>query len=368
MNRHAQAWEPRVVGGFDRLAFRQALRASGLLASLTRSELAVLWFAFDYAGTDGQVDLPRDYLAEQAGMTRKAARSACESLEAKGVLERVKSRSSRVARYALVEPAADPGVSDAVGSVSAGGLRIAQGGSTVTPRGGSGVPPEQASGGSGLPAEGVVGYPQRQEERYCMQQGRAQKLHREVSERDGRGAGLFDSGGFDAAAAAILCSAGLSKSVARGLAVRYRVTRLEARNVRANMRAARRAVGVSNPAGWVRAAVQRGEVMIEQRVQAALDARRVKLRRRRQAAERSVEASRASRAASEAAARRGAAERRLRAMGAAEREALREAVLAGVDESGGQGGLTFKPSEVLIEGWMVDELMKRESEVCDGQG
>jgi hypothetical protein len=185
---------------------------------------------------------------------------------------------------------------------------------------------------------------------------------------------LFDERGFDRAAAAILISSGLrNPKRAAALVAQHKVTRLEARNIRANLRAARRAkVSVRNAAGWVVSMVQAGEVTLDQRVLDEVEGRRMQRRRRLQAAERAVEARAKRQAAERDDERREAARERLKAMGADERSALVRAITA--EMSGGDGQLAFKPSAALLERWLIDELMKRdqnesdsESEASDGE-
>lgn len=58
--------------------------------------------------------------------------------------------------------------------------------------------------------------------------------------------------------------------------------------------------------------------------------------------------------------RRRQAEQHLEAMSEAEREALRAEVLAGFDAPSGK--VPAKPSDALVRRWMVDELVKRQTQ------
>jgi hypothetical protein len=157
---------------------------------------------------------------------------------------------------------------------------------------------------------------------------------------------------FAAAAARILESCGLSRKVAAGLVSRYRPTRAEARNIRANMRARiRGGFAVHNPAGWVRACLQRGETAVERRLESELADRRAKRRRRAETAKRDQAARRSAEAAEREQERLAAAERELAGMSAAAVAELRAVVTAGL--------LPLGLSESKVRAWMVEELVKR---------
>lgn len=381
-----EAWKPAVVGGFDRLAWRRSLRGSAALRGLSGSEWAVLWFAYDHSDGMGQVDLPKRYLAESMGISEASVKRAVRRLSGVvGLLEEIGRRpGSKAKRYRLSEPgcveveatsAACEGSRDEAGS-----WRI-DGGESAKPRAaGEGVmgdPPGGArgswvtrQGGHGCAPKGVMGDPQSRDKSREQSSKPPGSL---TGQRDQAG-GLFDERGFDRAAAAILISSGLrNPKRAAALVAQHKVTRLEARNIRANLRAARRAkVSVRNAAGWVVSMVQAGEVTLDQRVLDEVEGRRMQRRRRLQAAERAVEARAKRQAAERDDERREAARERLKAMGADERSALVRAITA--EMSGGDGQLAFKPSAALLERWLIDELMKRdqnesdsESEASDGE-
>ncbi|MEM9110570.1 MAG: hypothetical protein AAGC72_11155 [Planctomycetota bacterium] len=114
-------------------------------------------------------------------------------------------------------------------------------------------------------------------------QSRDKSREKSSRERSHGQGGLFaEPAAYDPAAAAILISAGLrNPNTSKALVACHRITREQARNIRSNLRSAKRAgVTISNPAGWVRAAVQRGEVVLDDRVIAQVEQVRVRSDRR----------------------------------------------------------------------------------------
>lgn len=151
----------------------------------------------------------------------------------------------------------------------------------------------------------------------------------------------------------MLISAGLSsRQTAQALVARHRVTREQARNVRANLRAAQRAgVTIHNAAGWVRAAVKLGEVMLDQRVLDDLDRRRVARRRRAQQAQQALFEKASQEREIEQARRREAAAVRYAAMRDDERNQLHARLTE---------GLLAQPPRHLLRNWAIDELSKKQ--------
>lgn len=360
------AWTPKMAGAFDRLAWRQALRDTGALRQLTAGEWAVFWFAYDHADGLGQVDLPQLYLAQQMGLSQASVKRALRSLATeRGLLSPVRSRHrSRVNRFQLTAPAAPATAGDEAGPMrfvsdpdAGADVRLADGftGEPLQTVRGSAV---THSMGHRRPIEGVTGDPQSRDKSRDKSSRPRKREQRDASPV------LFAIPAYDAAAAAILISAGIpSRQTASALVARYRVTRQEARHIRANLRAARRAgVAVKNPVGWLRAAVQRGEVTLDPRVLALIDERRLRQRRTRTLRER-VQAEQAEQEArAQAQSRRQHAERVYASLTASERQALERAVHGdAADESGRSLAITFRPSPALLRSWVIDELIKREA-------
>lgn len=322
-----QKWDP--------LRFWWAVCDSGILRLLSPAEVKVLVQAFRMADRHGEVDLPRQYIADRIGYGRRAVRDAIKALEDRRLLQLVgrSRRASRSFAYRLVEPAPDPA------AAQGGSYGGASGGPDADPatdvrdafRGIAGSKGERQirQGGSYDPQRGKLRSPKE-----CKKEFRKESSSNAPPLRAGEssegGGNLFEPPAYDAAAAAALRVWGrFDRRVAHGLVSQHRPTRRQVLQVLANAYALKRDGKLRNPdpCGFIRRAIQRGEFTVDERVlawrrrrRAASEARvRERLDRETTAERNATEAAQADQAAA-----------LLDAMTEAERHALYLAVIAGL--------------------------------------
>jgi len=280
----------------DRL-FRQALRDSGLIATLKPATLRVLFMAYAMSDAKGEVDLPRRWLAEALQLTRRAVRDAVHGLESAELAHCI-GRSPvapNVYRYRLVVPgcrsAADqakPEASDRQDAAPSD--RPAASGVSFAPaerptqdaaprgehtfRGGSCVP----RGGKLCSAGGEAVFPQRP----LKDLGKSSRRQSARAEESVEGS-LFERPTYDAAAAAALRAAGFSAREAHGLVHRYRPTVRHVRNIVANAacwrwehRRGRRRDALRSVSNFIRGSLREGRTALDDQV---LDVRRMARKR-----------------------------------------------------------------------------------------
>lgn len=348
-------YRPKLAGGgFDHLAWRRSLRGSPAIKAMKGGSVwAVLWHAYDYSDGMGQVDLPKDFIAKQMDISVEMVKSTIKKLKSEeiGLLAEIPStHGSRTKRYQLTAPAACATTHEEAGPMRINTADVPKDKGVThhpprIPRGSSVTP----QGGHQSPLKGVTHHPQSKDER------REESSKQATRDRSS----LFVKYNYDAAAAAILVSFGVAKQRAQALVSARHLTRVEARNIRANLRAARRA-GVhakSSYQAWMVWMVQHGEVAVEERVQRLLDQRRINRKRRKDRAIAAASMQRDHIDKQAQAQARQQAEQRFDALPADEQRRLMDAQRPAPSD----GAITVKPSDVQLRGWAIDELAKQKT-------
>lgn len=352
----------QIAERFDRLAWRQSLRGSEAIKDLSGTDYAVLWFAYDHADGMGEVDLPKTYIARQTGISSASVKRSIRRLASVlGLIQPIRRRrGSRVARYRLAMPTGPIAIDNPSEGVThdppinpKGSPTTHTDSQTSSPEGFKGEP-DQTVRGSSLRPEG--GHPRPAKGVTHDPQSRDKSREQSSSRQDPSGSNASPPAEAlprpVAGAVLILESVGIGRQAAEQLAQRYALTRREARNVRANIRAARRAgTTIDNAAGWARRMVERGEVNPEQRVRDELDRRR----QRREAGRERAKQRHADQVLADqrrqAAEARAEAERRFDALPQTKREQLEAEVLEGI---------TFNVHPNKVRDWSIDLMIQQE--------
>lgn len=362
-------------GQWNDMDYWQAFRRSGVLAEITPSELKVLVYAIahvtrrrgDHACC---VDLPVRTIADAAGFQRKSIQRGIKGLLDKGLLEHVGGSSidHRINRYLIALPDPRPGaaLSPAPGSAPGIAPGSSQQADPDTPRAGE--------------TQHAIG-PGRDRDRGHLCPGRGTSVSRKGDTRvaqstwerkeesskqpapevrsESEGPSLFDDPpGFDAAAALSLRRLGMTASTAAGLVNHHGLSRVQVRNVLANLRfARRRKVAVHNPVGWVISAIRKGQTEPEQPVLDVLYQRRVRRAKRHKRAELDRQAEREALVRHQAAARRDQAEQAFDALPATERRRLMDAQRPDL----AAGPITVPTPDSRLRAWAIDAMAEQQA-------
>lgn len=230
--------------------WRWALRDSGLLKVMKQSEVAVIFYLYCLADSNGEMDFPVDFVAEQLGYTPRAVREAREVLrDERRLIERVggSDHNHRAKRFRLVSINPVPQETE---------VQFHKERSHTSTLSGSAVP-----NGSTFPCKW----------KHTSLKTEAHFPQRSEEETKSSGSSGAQQPVYDHTAAAALVGFGVPRRVAHGIISRYRPTNEQVgvvlENIKAKNDEAARGNGspVKSVEAFVLAAIKRGEFELDSR-------------------------------------------------------------------------------------------------------